>query len=258
MVFRNSAGTQVQQIDYTYDAFDRLVRKATDKTSPFTLTDAALEYYGYDGQDLLFDISDPDGNGTTQPSIKRRYLHGPAVDQILAQETVGGETLWMTTDHQGSVRDVLKSDGTTAAHFQYDSFGVLLDGLAKVTPFGMNGQRRDSDTGYNYAIARWYDPAAGRWTSEDLSLGPDANLNRFVGNSPTNFVDPTGRVGALSWPDKSGKFHNAWIPVGESQEMQDAYNATVWGHVKGFFYTGPKNVIVGPLEAVVHFERTIE
>ena len=39
-----------------------------------------------------------------------------------------------------------------------------------------------------------YDPSVGRFLSEDPIgfAGGDANLYRYVGNSPTNFTDPSG------------------------------------------------------------------
>jgi hypothetical protein len=39
-----------------------------------------------------------------------------------------------------------------------------------------------------------YDPTIGRWTTEDPIAfeGGDANLYRYIGNSPTNFTDPSG------------------------------------------------------------------
>lgn len=38
-----------------------------------------------------------------------------------------------------------------------------------------------------------YDPSVGRWLSEDPSgLKPDVNPYRYVGNSPTNYTDPSG------------------------------------------------------------------
>ena len=41
--------------------------------------------------------------------------------------------------------------------------------------------------------ARWYDPAVGRWLSEDPSgLTVDADPYRYVGNAPTNAIDLSG------------------------------------------------------------------
>lgn len=47
-----------------------------------------------------------------------------------------------------------------------------------------------------YYRARYYDPGVQRFTSEDpLGFsGGDANLHSYVGNSPVNFVDPTGEL----------------------------------------------------------------
>ena len=77
-----SSGTQI--VAYTYDAFDRLVKREVDTTSPYTFTDAQTEYFVYDGADVALKF---DGDG----SLTTRYLNGPAVDQILAEETLGHE-----------------------------------------------------------------------------------------------------------------------------------------------------------------------
>ena len=50
------------------------------------------------------------------------------------------------------------------------------------------------DRSWRNQLHRWYDPSAGRWISEDpigFEAG-DANLYRYVGNGPTNAVDPSG------------------------------------------------------------------
>ena len=61
------------------------------------LADAAIERYGYDdsggvvsldGGNVVLDFVDSDGNGPETILMDNRYLYGPAVDQILAQEDV--------------------------------------------------------------------------------------------------------------------------------------------------------------------------
>ena len=45
-----------------------------------------------------------------------------------------------------------------------------------------------------------YDPSIGRWTQEDpiAFAGGDVNLYRYVGNGPTNHIDPSGTI-AEDW-----------------------------------------------------------
>ncbi len=52
----------------------------------------------------------------------------------------------------------------------------------------------DAATGLQNNLNRWYDPATGRWLSEDPIgfEGGDANLYRYVENLPTVHIDPTG------------------------------------------------------------------
>lgn len=52
----------------------------------------------------------------------------------------------------------------------------------------------DVATGLSFMNARYYDPASGRFLSEDplgFAAG-DMNVYRYVGNNPVNLVDPTG------------------------------------------------------------------
>jgi RHS repeat-associated protein len=62
--------------------------------------------------------------------------------------------------------------------------------------FGFTGRELDSETGNYYYNSRYYDPLVGRFISEDTVGfgGGDANLYRYVGNSPTNYTDPSGQL----------------------------------------------------------------
>jgi RHS repeat-associated protein len=65
------------------------------------------------------------------------------------------------------------------------------------------------DVALYYYNARWYDAHTGTFLSRDpLGLAPDVNPYRYVGNSPTNAIDPTGRVSVgddPNWPPPPGK-----------------------------------------------------
>ena len=56
------------------------------------------------------------------------------------------------------------------------------------------GYQTDTTTGLYYVNARYYNPTAGTWMSEDpdgFSAG-DSNLYRYVNNGPTDATDPSG------------------------------------------------------------------
>ena len=194
------SGSTTKVVDYRYDAFNRLVRRAVDTTNPFNLSDAAIQRFVYDGDDVVLEFN-------SAGSLTRRFLNGPAVDQILAEEDV---TVTPSTDAArvhwmlGDSRARFATSWTTAAlanHIVYDSFGNTLSETHSNIPTSMATPAswpKDMDTGFLGSQTRWYDPVTGRWTSEDwdgLAAG-DANLNRYVGNEVTDFVDPSGAVNA--------------------------------------------------------------
>ena len=152
---------------------------------------AWTEYYVYDGQHVALVYRDPDGPSGAQPAVLRaRVLHGEAVDQVLAQEDV------TTLSTPGTVRDVVNSQGQVRNHLVYDAFGKVVSETNAAVDFlfGYTGRERDEETGLHYYRARYYDPAVGRFVSEDpigFAAG-DANLYRYVGNEVTNATDPSG------------------------------------------------------------------
>ncbi len=180
------------EVDYAYDPFGRMVSR-----NPVGGT---AQNFVYDGQEMVLVL---DGNG----QVVERELYGPAVDQILATETVtpgsapqaAGQVNWLLTDNQGTVRDVAHFDGTTTSvvdHIIYDCFGQI---TSQTTPanqptFTYDGMWQDPTSKLDYDDARWYDPANGVFRASDPIEfnGGDTNLYRFCGNSPTNYTDPSG------------------------------------------------------------------
>jgi RHS repeat-associated protein len=49
----------------------------------------------------------------------------------------------------------------------YDVFGALRSGTPSVTDFLFSGEQRDVESGLYYLRARYYDPAIGRFLSQD-------------------------------------------------------------------------------------------
>ena len=111
-------------------------------------------------------------------NYKTRYLYGPAVDQVLAEESVtsllsAGNVLWLLADHEGTIRDVADYDSqseTTSVvnHLQYAAFGEILSQTGSYTPtFTYTGRQYDAETGLYYYRTRWYDAHTGKFISKD-------------------------------------------------------------------------------------------
>ena len=109
----------------------------------------------------------------------------------------GNGGLW-TRNTQG------KLFGNTSTHLIYDAFGNLISG-ANPLLFGYTGKAFDTDTDLQNTINRWYDAAIGRWLCTDPIVfeGNDSNLYRYVGNTPTRWLDYNGLkckdCGAPNW-----------------------------------------------------------
>lgn len=215
-----ASGQQIlKKVEYSYDAFDmRVSRTVTPYTSGVAGT-PTTERYVYDLDNgtgipnTVFDFYDDDGpSGPHAATLRTRYLDGPVVDQVLAQEdvnTVGDDAvLWLLQDNQQSTRDIINNAGALKNRFEYDPFGQITSvtgGLG--TRYLYTGQEYDPETGLFYYNARWYDPATQTFISRDplgFAAG-DTNLYRYVGNAPTNFVDPTGKSIVLPVPGGDGR-----------------------------------------------------
>ncbi len=236
---KNHAGHDLAVLDYVYDMYDELIgRTATQDT----YNSGTSSWSGATtNQNFVFDplnngemVLGFDGTG----KITDRYLYGPAVDQILADETystpsaaptAAGTTLIPLTDNEGSVRDVEQYNFSTNAadnveHIVYNSFGAKLSDTGSVTfAFGNNGVYTDAVTADQLHGVRWFDPATQRWLTQDPA-GLTFGTNPYVAdsNSPTSFTDPSGLcpwfVPKLLCPDSS----LPTLPVGSNVDADAA------------------------------------
>ena len=190
-------GPVTRSVEYVYDVLGRRIQK---KITP-AVGPAEVESYVYDDQDIVLRF--------TAGNLANRYLHGPLVDQVLADEQCDGEghskrVLWPLPDHLGTVNDLLEFDSSSGLasvvnHITYDAFGGVTGETEAAVDhlFGFTGRESDAESDLYYYRARYYDPQMGQFISEDPAgfAAGDANLRRYVENDPTNQVDPTGMYG---------------------------------------------------------------
>ncbi len=192
----DASWTPVQRVVFRYDALGRRIAKSAD-TDPLDGVDSQVTYFVYDRDNILLELEDSDGAGPLAAQASQRYLHGPAVDQVLAGEDAVGNLNWLLADHQGTIRDIVDSHGTLLNHRSFDSFGNI---TAQTNPavefrYAFTGREFDPEVELCFYRARYYEAAVGRFLGEDPSRfeGEDSNLYRYVRNGPINFVDPTGK-----------------------------------------------------------------
>lgn len=188
--------TPTQVVEFTYDAFDRRITKAVD-SAPADATDAALMHFVYDREDVLLDFVDPDGvSGVNAPLLDNRYIHGPGIDQVLAQDDGQGTAFWMLTDHLGTVRDLSGSNGAVINHTKYDSYGNIDDEIlsSRSTRYAFTGREVDGEIDLQFNRTRYFDLTTGRFTARDtLGLIADSNPYGYVRNTPIGYIDPYGQ-----------------------------------------------------------------
>ncbi|MCI0683553.1 MAG: RHS repeat-associated core domain-containing protein [Gemmataceae bacterium] len=124
-----------------------------------------------------------------------RRLYLDAVDAVFARIDDAGNLDWYLTDRLGSIRDIMDDASTIQDHIDYGGFGVADETEPGYGDrYKWTGRELDSATGLQYNRARWYSFDIVGWMSVDpigFAAG-DANLYRYVGNSPTSATDPSG------------------------------------------------------------------
>jgi RHS repeat-associated protein len=181
-----------------------VVYDAENRQTQYTKSGQATNSYYYDGDGHR--VKKIDSTGTTV------FVYD-AGGQLIAEYTAGnpsnGGTSYLTSDHLGSTRVVIKSDGTTTRH-DYLPFGEEIQaGIGGRTGQGyvadgvrqkFTQKERDIESGLDYFLARYYSSTQGRFTSPDPIFISDQqasspqlwNLYNYAGNNPLAYTDPTG------------------------------------------------------------------
>ena len=135
VTFFSSTGVVQKTVDYAYDPFNRLIRRTVDPDGPGSQNPVDQFFSGYDGLSPTLEF-----DGSEATDVSHRYLWGPEVDLLLADEQVTttsslGNVLWPLADHLGAEM------GTGPVIDKLGNFDNLLRCLAGQKRGGRNGDR---------------------------------------------------------------------------------------------------------------------
>lgn len=199
---KNSGTTQMT---YTYDEMNRM----DTSTSGSTTTT-----YAYDAMGQR--ISKQTGNKTT----KSLWEHGSILEDFITTDSTTNRNIYIQgVSAEGVIKPYLDSNGKDAyenfyinayntngdvaatwlinnvmipSDYSFDAYGQKTGGGAMPSPYSYNGYYTDSETGFFYLNARYYDPTTQQFTQEDTYWGAGTNLYGYCGGNPVMYSDPTG------------------------------------------------------------------
>ncbi|TQV76454.1 hypothetical protein FLL45_00365 [Aliikangiella marina] len=121
---------------------------------------------------------------------------------LVGNFTTSEKIRYVHTDILGSPIAEMDSAGNLLKEFHYKPFGDTEE--QKNEDLGFTGHLEDTDIGLTYMQARYYDPAIGRFYSNDpvhidehlSSIQGIQGFNRYAyaNNNPYKYVDPDGRA----------------------------------------------------------------
>jgi RHS repeat-associated protein len=189
---------------FAYDCENRLVRAET-------LTNGRLESVGTYRYDSLGRRIGKTAEINGQTEHKHFLWQGL---RMLREETPWQSSLYIYTDQIGTPLEMTDVDGSIVWQATYKAWGEI-EALA-VNEVEQNlrfqGQYFDDETGLQYNTFRYYDPAVGRFITQDpIGLSGGIHFYQYVLN-PIAYIDPLG----LSFSSGKGT-HNAIATLYDSE-----------------------------------------
>lgn len=195
---------------YFYDAEGKRVKK---------LSQTENIIFVYDGAGKL--VAEYKINGTAPTNSQTSYVVTDTLQSVRAITNQNGEVT-SRRDFMPFGEELYAGQANRTVGFKYSASGS--DNLRK----RFTGYEKDTETGLDFAEARYYNNQHGRFTAVDplLASGKSANpqtFNRYsyVMNSPLRFTDPSGMQAGTT--DKDG------------YDADDVIRIDVWTRILSFF-----------------------
>ena len=155
--------------------------------------------YVYDGNSVLVQTN-------SQGVTLAKYEYGP--DRLLSINHATEGRQFYLFDALRSTVNLVKTDGSISARYQYDAWGHLLNTVSSWNKFTYTGHEQDKETGLYYFKARFYDPDTGRFLTQDPYLGdvntpPSLHRYLYAYANPVVYMDLEGYA-SVCYTDRVG------------------------------------------------------
>lgn len=190
------------EVHYAYDGESRRIKREVYKNNVLQTSTRYL----YDGWNVIAEFESSTGILPVTPT--RTYTWGldlsgsfqgaGGVGGLLATRNPPLATSYAYTyDGNGNVSELIATDGTIAAHYEYDAFGKTLakqGHQADANTYRFSTKPLDVESGLYYYGYRFYDPQLGRWPNRDpIGERGGRNLYAFVKNNGLSAIDYLGK-----------------------------------------------------------------
>ncbi len=145
---------------------------------------------------------------------------------LTIDHTQGNQTRlnWLLYDGHGNLVRVMASDYTLSGFQWRGVWGEVQSSLGAGRGYCANLGHSEDETGLVYMRARYYEPATGRFISED-PIGDGNNWYLYADANPVSNIDPDGRAVYIDFNGYWIRLDHPYKQEGTGQEIQDL----TWG-----------------------------
>ena len=203
---RSAPSCVSRTITFAYNSSGKLVDSWTSGAGGISMRYDGLErrtarfvpwqshYYQYDGEQVPWEGSDC--------CWEMEYTYYPGTDRPHSAYRSRSQMRYYPTDQLGSVIGMTDANDAIVNQQRYARWGEQQAATAKLPGTSETvynrlqyaGREYDIATGLVHMRARYYDPALGRFISEDpIGFAGGINPYAYAGNDPVNTTDPYGK-----------------------------------------------------------------
>ena len=193
-----SNGQMGTSITYSYDANGNLISKSIGvKKTTYSfdvwgnMISGAKGTYTYNAQGLRTSKT-VNGETIDFTLVGGNVWSDGTYNYVWGAELITNGSVYYVYNAHGDVIQLLDAEGNLVKTYDYDAYGnELTRDQNDENPFRYCGEYYDTETGFIYLRARYYDPNTGRFISVDPAHD-GLNWYAYCGGDPVNYWDYTG------------------------------------------------------------------